>query len=208
MVLVSAVGSAAGSRAAAATLACAGSEPDRAGLMVDLSGARPLRPSLVASTAARALEERLSAHLPEHGVASRGRTCHLTLPASADGLGRIPAALSLVRDSVGVVHLPPFLVQPALERNGFDPATAMLRADVDAERPLTALAVSDLIERGVSVSVLKRGLGWVSARLGLAGIHSAAIPGGLPDALTRRLLGEAIGLDSPDFPAPDGESHR
>ena len=44
-----------------------------AGLLVDLDPGRPPRPSLIATVAARELEERLAAHLPEAGVASRGR---------------------------------------------------------------------------------------------------------------------------------------
>ena len=61
-------------------------------------------PGLVASAAARALEERLAAHLPEATVASRGSFCHLALPADGEGLERAPAALALVRDSLGVVR--------------------------------------------------------------------------------------------------------
>ncbi len=69
-ILVTAVGEAAGSRAAAAALsACAGVE--EAGLLVDLSEARPPRPALFATVGAQRLEERLAAHLPEAGVASR-----------------------------------------------------------------------------------------------------------------------------------------
>ncbi|HEU5142345.1 MAG TPA: hypothetical protein VFU04_04225, partial [Solirubrobacterales bacterium] len=114
MVLVTRVGDAGGSRAAAAALACAGSEPDRAGLMVDLDAQRRPRPSLVATVAARQLEERLAAHLPDAAVASRGCTCHLALPPGSEPIESLPAALALVRDSTTVVHLPPSLLQPAL----------------------------------------------------------------------------------------------
>ena len=69
VVLVTRVGTAAGSRAAAAALACAASEPDRAALLVDLDEARAPRPSLIATAGARALEERLAAHLPDAAVA-------------------------------------------------------------------------------------------------------------------------------------------
>jgi hypothetical protein len=64
VVLVAPVGAAVGSRPAAAALACAGSELDRAGLLIDLDDGRAPRPSLIATAAARALEERLAAHLP------------------------------------------------------------------------------------------------------------------------------------------------
>ena len=74
-------------RPIAAALACAGSDPDRAALLLELSDGRAPRPALVASAAARALEERLAAHLPEAGVASRGALCHLTLPRLPRGAG-------------------------------------------------------------------------------------------------------------------------
>jgi len=91
VILVAAVGGADGSRAAAAALACAGSEPDRPGLLIDV-GARPPRPTLLASSGARELEERLAVHLPELRAAARGGTCHLAIPGDAEGLERLPAA--------------------------------------------------------------------------------------------------------------------
>src|SRR4051812_29640931 len=97
VVLVAAVGAASGSRAAAAALACAGSEPDRPGLLVDIRG-RPPRPTLVASSGARELEERLTVHLPELRVASRGATCPLAMPGDTETLECLPAVLPLVRE--------------------------------------------------------------------------------------------------------------
>ena len=58
-ILVTRVGEAEGALALAAALACAGSESDRAAVLVELSEGRAPRPGLVASAAARALEERL-----------------------------------------------------------------------------------------------------------------------------------------------------
>ena len=84
-VLVTAVGGAEGRAAAAAALACAGADVDRAALLVDVGG-RPPRPTLLASAAARGLEERLAAHLPSARVAARGQVCHL---AVARGSGRL-----------------------------------------------------------------------------------------------------------------------
>ena len=141
-ILVSRVGEAEGSRGLAAALACAGSEPDRAALLVELVEGRAPRPALIASAAARALEERLGAHLPEATVASRGSFCHLALPASEEGLERAPAALALVRDSLGVVHLSPGLLQASLDPYGLEPGAALLRADLGRDRALAALAVT------------------------------------------------------------------
>lgn len=187
IVVVTRVGAASGSRAAAAALACAGSEPDRAGLLIDLGEGRASRPSLLATAAARELEERLAVHMPEAGVASRGSTCHLKLPADAGGLAQVAAALPLGRGSPAVLHLPPRLLQPALAEAGIQPTAALLRADLAEDRPLAALAARDLIERGLRVAVLKRPLGWLAARRGLLGALPAG-GGGIPVRLCDRLL--------------------
>jgi hypothetical protein len=186
VILVAAVGAATGSRAAAAALACAGSEADRAGLLIDLVDGRAPRPALIATAAARELEERLAVHLPEAGVASRGRLCQLTLPADACGLDDVAAALPTVRGSVAVVHLPPHLLQPALAEPRIGASGALLRADLPADRSLTALVARDLIGKGLSVAVLKRPLGWLAARRALLG---ALLGGALPARLCERLLG-------------------
>jgi hypothetical protein len=190
VVLVTTVGAATGSEAAAAALACAGSEPDRAALLIELGEARRPRPSLVATTAARKLEERLAAHLPEAGVASRGPLCRLALPADSGGLDAAAAALPALRDSLAVIHLPPRLTQPTLDDPRIRATAALLRADLTADRALTALAARDLIEREIRVSVLSQPLGWLPARAALLG----AIPAGsnlLPARMVRRLLAGA-----------------
>jgi hypothetical protein len=186
VVLAVGVGAATGSRASAAALACACSEPDRTGLLIDLSEDRAPRPSLVATAAARALEERLVAHLPDASVASRGRFCHLALPAGPNGVERIAAALPLVRESVAVIHLPPRLLQDVLAEPRIDPTAALLRADLRTDRALTALVVRDLMERSIRVAVLKRSLGWLAARAALLG----ALPEdrALPLRMIERLL--------------------
>jgi hypothetical protein len=178
-VLVSWAGGAEGSRAAAAALACAGADPDRAGLMVELRDGRAPRPALVASVGARRLEERLAAHLPEAGVAARGHACHVALPEGPESLDRVPAALALVRDATGVVHLPPSRLQAALER--IEPTAIVLRADLDRDRALCGLAVRGLMRRhGPRVAVLKRPLAWIPARRALFGVLPAEAPDGLP----------------------------
>jgi hypothetical protein len=188
VVLVARVAAAGGARAAAAALACAGAEPDRAGLLVDLDPGRPPRPSLLATGAARELEERLVAHLPEAGVASRGRICHLTLPSDEGGLERVGAALAIGRDGIVAVNLAAHLVQEALA-GPIRPSGALLRADLAKDRALTALAVGDLLEHGVRPAVMKRPLGWIAARRALAG---ALVPGdggaALPQPACTRLL--------------------
>ncbi len=193
VVLVTSVGAATGSKAAAAALACAGSEADRAGLLIDLASGRAPRPALIATAAARELEERLAVHLPQAEVASRGQLCQLALAADPSGLDGIAAALPTVRDSVAVVHLPPHLLQPALEESRIEASAVLLRADLAEDRSLTALAAGDLIGRGLRIAVLKRPLGWIAARRALLGALSPD-GGGLPARARERLLGATRGL--------------
>lgn len=187
VVLVTRVGAAAGSKAAAAALACAAAEPDRAALLIDLDEARAPRPSLIATAGARELEQRLAEHLPDAAVASRGCICQLTLSHDL-GVEQIAAALPLVRESAGVVHLPPPLLRPLLEDTRIRPTAALLRADLSEERALTALAARDLIARGLRLAVLKRPLAWLPARVALQGL---APPGNGPSTARQveRLLG-------------------
>jgi len=187
-VVVTAVGEAEGSRAAAAALACAGADVDRAALLVD-AGGRPPRPTLLASTAARHLEERLVAHLPEARVAARGQVCHLAVPAEPEGFEVASAAATVSRGALAVLHLPPALLQSLLgERIGPTPSGALLRADVAADRALLALLVRDLIDRGLSVAVLKRRLSWVAERRALFGALASDAAGALPPRLLQKLL--------------------
>ncbi len=188
VVLVSRVGAAKGSRAAAAALACAASESDRAALLVDLDEGRTLRPTLIATAGARALEERLAAHLPDAAVASRGRICLLKLPPEPESIDALAAALPLARESVAVVHLPPALLRAVLGDARARPTGVLLRADLNEDRALTALAVRDLIAKGLQVGVVKRPLGPLSA----AAAQLGALPTGPQAALSRaseRLLG-------------------
>jgi hypothetical protein len=186
VILVTAVGAASGARAAAAALACAASQPDRAALLIDLAGSRPPRPSPIATAGARELEERLNAHLPEARIASRGQICQLSLSPDPEGIEQIAAALPLVRESAGVIHLPPPLVRPMLEEPRISATGVLLRADLIEARPLTALAVRDLMARGLHVAVLKQPPSWLMARMASLG----ALPrtGGLPMRLRGRLL--------------------
>lgn len=187
---VAAVGEAEGARGAAAALACAGADVDLATLLVDVGGRAP-RPTLIASAAARQLEERLAAHLPECRVAARGQVCHLAVPADSAGLDLASAAATAARDSGAVLHLPPELLHEALDHPGLRPAGVLLRADLDADRALTALAVRELIGRGMTAGVLKQRLSWVAERRALFGVLSPGSPGGLPERLVRRLAGAA-----------------
>jgi hypothetical protein len=187
-VLVTAAGGAEGSRAAAAALACAGADTGRATLLVDLGG-RPPRPTLVASEAARHLEERLAARLPSARVAARGQICCLATSGDADGIAVASAAATVARGGLCAVHAAPTLVQEAIAP-GAGPrfSGVLLRADLDRDRALVALAVRELLVQDLRLAVLKRPLGWVVSRRAHFGALAAGSPGGLP-ARTLSLLG-------------------
>jgi len=187
-VLVTAVAAAEGSRGAAAALACAGADVDRATLLVDLDGRRP-RSTLLASAAAQRLEERLAAHLPEARIAARGQVCHLALAADLEGLEAASAAVTAARGELAVVHLPPALLQPALDAgHGLRPSGVLLGADLGVDRPLVALVVRDLLARGLAVAVLKQRLGWIAERRALFGALPCDAAGGIPARALHQLL--------------------
>lgn len=187
VVAVTSVGGAEGSRGAAAALSCAGSGVDKAALLVDVGG-RPPRPTLIASASAHRLEERLAARLPALRPAARGEVCHLSVSADEDGLAAAGVARMVARGALTVIHVEPEMLQPLLDAAaGPRPDAALLRADLTASRPLVALAVEDLLRRGLRVAVLKRRLGWVTERrAGFGALGSDS--GGLPEPLLRRIL--------------------
>jgi hypothetical protein len=185
-VAVTAVGAAEGARAAAAALACAGAGADRASLLVDLDG-RPPRPTLLASAAARELEERLGAHLPRARVAARGQVCHLAVAEDEDGHAAVSAAVTVARGSLAVVHAPPGSVRELLASGRPRFTGVLLRAEVAADRALLSLVAQDLLARGLDLAVLKRRLSWVDERRALFGVlgPDAGIPPRVRDRVLR-----------------------
>ncbi|MFL5832796.1 MAG: hypothetical protein ACJ76B_02295 [Solirubrobacterales bacterium] len=190
LVLVAAVGEAEGSRGAAAALACAGAGVDSAPLLVDVGGRAP-RPTLIASAAAQKLESRLKAQLADAEAAARGQVCHLAVPAEPDGLPLATSAADTAREGGVVFHLPPELLHTVLAALEGRVSAVMLRADLQSDRPLVALAVRDLIERGIAAAVLKRRLTWVAERRAMFGVLPPGAAGALPGRLVRQLAGEA-----------------
>jgi hypothetical protein len=187
VVAVTAVGGADGSRGAAAALSCIGSGVETAALLVDIGGRVP-RPTLIASASAHRLEERLAARLPTLRPAARGEVCHLSVAADEDGFAVAGTAATVARGGLAVVHVAPERFQDLLDTpTAPRPDAVLLRADLDTDRALVALAVDDLLGRGLRVAVLKRRLGWVTERrAGFGALGSDS--GGLPESLVRRLL--------------------
>jgi hypothetical protein len=187
VVVVVAVGGAEGSRGAAAALSCAGSGVESAALLVDVGGRVP-RPTLIASASAHRLEERLAARLPTLRPAARGEVCHLSVADDENGLGAAGTAVTVARGGLAVVHVAPEHLQLLLDTSAAPrPDAALLRADLETDRALVALAVGDLVGRSLRVAVLKHRLGWVAERrAGFGALGSDS--GGLPESLVHRLL--------------------
>lgn len=185
-VLVTAVGEAEGARGAAAALACAAADPDVPPLLIEVGGRAP-RPTLIASASAQRLEGRLKAQLPEAKVAARGQVCCLAVAAEPEGLGIAAGAATTAREAGVVIHLPAALLQDVLSLPAVRASAVLLRADLGHDRALVALAVRDLIERGVAAAVLKRRLTWIAERRALFGVLPPGSPGGLPERLVRQL---------------------
>lgn len=188
-VAVLAIGAVEGARGAAAALACACSDAGRAALLVEFEGRAP-RPTLLASAAARGLEERLSAHLPAVAVAARGQVCHLAVSADEDGLGAASAAATVARPAASVFALAPAFLQELLGGSGPRLTGVLLRADLGQRRALLALAVQDLRRRELEVAVLKRRLSWIEERRALFGVLGEE--SGIPDRIRSRLLGRRL----------------
>lgn len=198
VVLVTAVGEAEGARGAAAALACAGADVDQVALLIDVGG-RPPRPTLLASAAARALEERLTAHLPSLRAAARGQVCHLAVSPDEEGFAAASAATTVARGALTAIHLPPPTLQPFLVSPRAPAASGvLLRADVAADRPLLALLAADLLGRGLKLAVLKQRLGWAAERRSLFGVPVPNGAAGLPPRLLQNLMSHGCYADRDD----------
>jgi hypothetical protein len=179
----------------AAALAVAGAELTGAGtLLVELGeGGRRRAPTLLAAPTARRIEERLG----REGLrgSSRGQICHLALSGSGDGLEGAAAAIPAAAAELVVLHLPGGLWVPALE-SGLPIGGACLLVSLPAERPLAALAVGELEQRGLPARVTTRAPGPLAARRALAGMR----PGGGVSDSARRIAQRLLGLERRDPP--------
>jgi hypothetical protein len=173
MICVTPVGHAEGAGATATALACAGADPARASLLVELGAARPPRATLVGSAAARRLEERLIAHLADARAASRGQICRLALPADEGGLAMLGPAATVARDLPCIALVPPSQLHALLDRHPHAVSAVVLRADLSEARAMTALVARDLIARGLRVAVAKRPPGWLASRRAALGMPAA-----------------------------------
>jgi Transglycosylase SLT domain/D-alanyl-D-alanine carboxypeptidase len=174
LVLATDAGGAGGGLAEAAAMAVAVAVSDRSAgvLMVEVTDeGRRRRPTLLASDAARDLQAALGASGLGRLAVARGNLCWLTLGVDDDPL---EALEELVREALPcllvVAHLPAALWARALERPGLAVAGGLVRADLDADRELAALAVAELRARGMTARVAKRAPGVVATRRAVAGL--------------------------------------
>ena len=176
LILVTSVGDARGGGECAAVCAAGLAEDGRAALLVEVGRDRPRRAGLAATADARAVEERLASTVPEGAPAARGRVCSVAAAADAEGeaLVRHVAATARADGRPCVVSAPPRLLLPLAEDPEVGAGAALLRADLPAAAPLTALVVRALTRRDVRAKVMKRAPGRLAALFARAGL---AAPG-------------------------------
>ncbi len=174
-----AVGEARGADAAAAAVAVSAAlEADSEGAVV-LDARRsvgPVRGTLLASSAARALE-RTANEVAGIRAAARGRIC-VARPLDPAGPEGAEAVAELLRPPA-IAPLVVCLTDPPTFRNVLEAApdgdrAALVRAAPGRERPLLALLAEELRGEGVPFKAWTRPIGLVPARRALAGLE----PGG------------------------------
>jgi hypothetical protein len=169
VVVVSSLGDVAGSRAAAAALACAGIGDARAPLFIDLAGMPP-RPTLLSTPAAQALAERLAESVPSAAAATRGGFCQIALPVGIEGFAMVASAVEVGDGAPAVIHATGDRLTALLE-GAFAPriSAALLRSGGGVEQACEAPLVAELLRLGLGVTLLDRRLKWQTERRALFG---------------------------------------
>ena len=221
VVLATAIGTSGGSASLAAAVGVAAAERGSGGvLLVDLEvPARGRGPTVLASDRARELEDRVRAlGGPCGAAAARGRLCYLPLgrdgggeaaggeaaggeAADAGGEGDPLGAVARVLDaelgaSAAIVHLHQSLWPRAVADPRLRARSALIRAELPADRALAALAVRELHARGLRAKVASRPLGIVASRRALAGIDPTGAASGRAARLARALVGDRDDRDA------------
>jgi hypothetical protein len=180
------------SAAAVAVAAVMGGPRERGGaLLIEVGAERRRGPTVLASPAARYLEEELRGR----GVvaAARGVLCwvHLDEGKDLDPLAGIRDLIHAAENDarVALACLPPTLWRPALEDQRLRIAGGILRAALPAQRSLAALAVRELGAAGIRARVLAKAPGVVAARRACAGLD----PGGSTSMRARRVATGLLG---------------
>jgi len=216
VVLATAIGRSGGSAslAAAVGVATAARERSRGVLLVDLDPpGRGRGPTVLASDRARELEDAVRAlGAPYGAAAARGRLCYLPLaqPPEADANGAddrggdgdrlelVARLLDAELDaSAVIVHVPQSLWPSAVADHRLGARSALIRAELPADRALAALAVRELRDRGLRAKVVSRPLGLVASRRALAGIDPTGAASNRVAGLARALVAGQAGQGLP-----------
>jgi hypothetical protein len=179
-------GALAGAAAVAVALAAesdsaAAAGGDGAALLIELCGERRRGPTMLAAEGARGLEDRLRG--AGFDAAARGRLAWVALESGDDWPARVAECLDLGAPCPAVIVAPPALWTEILGDERVPVDSAVLRADLPAQRSLAALAVAELRTAGVRSKIATRAPGRVASRRALAGID----PGGDAGSRARRV---------------------
>ena len=180
---------------------------ERGVLLAELGAERGRGPTMLASAAARELEERSRA-TGLRRLAARGRLCWLGLPAGEEGLGELAPRSSRSDPPSSIVHLPARLWRAALDRSAGRCRSGLLRADLPSDRALAALAVIELRERRLQARVAARPLGQVASRRALAGLEAGGAAARRVARLARGLVGPAAGAARRARPGAAADDRR
>ena len=148
------------------------------------------RPTLVSTGAARELESRLR---PELAAVARGALCAVS--AQGDELPGAIAACRSAGAAAVVVHAPPATWRELVDAG--EVGAAVVRADVDRSRPLTALAARELIAADIATGVIPRRPGVVATRRALAGIEPGGDLGSRAARFAKRFMSSQSGQAMP-----------
>jgi Transglycosylase SLT domain/D-alanyl-D-alanine carboxypeptidase len=201
VILASAIGGSGGAASLAAAIGVAATAVAGGGaaLLVDVAGGQRRGPTVLASEAARELEDRVRGFGGVfEAAAARGNLCHLSLPDAEDPLE--PVAELLARElpaSAVIVHMSQELWPRAIVDERLSAAAGVLRAELPGDRALAALAVGELRDRGLRAKVVSDPLGRVASRRALAGVEPGGAASRRAARLARALLAEQSGQGLP-----------
>lgn len=166
-------------------------------LLAELRAGRRRAAGVYSTAVSRAVAELVGARFRQLTPVTRGPVCHLTLPADADEAAGVVGELPEILPQRGLclVHTSPSGLRSLVEEDRVKVDSALLVADLDRDRSLTALACEDLSRRGIRCRVWKLEVGGLRAKLAALGLR-ADRPS--TQAATRLLAGLGVGLEDPD----------
>jgi hypothetical protein len=151
-------------------------------LLIEIGATRRLSPTVLATQAAKDLEETLQGRFPDSRVAARGRLCLMQVDPGEDGEVDLEGILQEARKATKVVvACPPASYRGVAESPGIVADLILLAAPSrpdPAELALIDLAVSETRELARVVRVRRDPPGRIEARRALAGSNAGRPRGG------------------------------